>query len=172
MKIFPVVHLPLGLHQAFTALVFYSIGYEFRHNKYSLSILPILIALWFLAILISNMDMYYISYGHYFLDVLGSLGGGVTIFFIAKWLSKYKFSRIISWLGGNSMLILCIHSVDLFCPWHKLLLSFLCINIPLWVTCLVRFVITMLVVMLLTHVRFVQSIFKTVTYTSLQSRYM
>ncbi len=113
-----VVNLPLALLPGIGALFFYWIGYwagrfgmlgTFRWKAE----IP-LYACWLAAALYSGMSMVRCHYAVFPLDVLGACGGTLLVCRISWLLSKVRWlNGFLAWIGRNSLVILCVHLVDL-----------------------------------------------------------
>jgi Fucose 4-O-acetylase and related acetyltransferases len=117
--------LPWGIDIAFVAVVFYGTGYILKNFKYKMDNMKI----WFkimiiaasiaVAVIISHKNsfvyMYNNEYGNYVYFYIAAYGGITACIFIAIILSK---SRILSYIGRNTLIILIMH------PKVLMLLSF------------------------------------------------
>ena len=108
------------------------------------------------------MSMVRCYYSCYLINILASIGATYIIYLICKHINKYKYtSLILSYIGRISILILCIHIIDLtFTPIHKLnkYLSnhhLIAIIIIIW-----RLGFTIILAYLLSKVTFIIKLFK------------
>lgn len=112
---------PFSLLAGFAAIGFYGMGYfvnknGFLKNEQIWRMVPLGLLCWFVCLFPSTkfLDMIHNSYnGYYVLDCLGAL----SIFFILYIVvSKSKSNNImwsfLNWCGKNSLIILCVHSVE------------------------------------------------------------
>lgn len=113
--------LPWNILQGLSVLVFYDFGVRMKavgnYKKEYLIPAVILIAAWILALLYSEIHVVRCAYEKYPLDVLGAIGGTMIIWAICFMISKRRSSVVdfLSWIGRNSLPVLCLHLVDLNC---------------------------------------------------------
>ena len=141
-----VTQLPFCILTALAAMVFYAVGWY--HKKYGFSKWAIIVSVlcWPYAILWSNIDLYFMRYGIYPLTVLGACGGTYVVY---KFIS-YAYTHICStyitkkqgvfeWIGVNSLIILCFHSIDIYCCYVTMILEGIFgIELPYWPIQLIR----------------------------------
>jgi fucose 4-O-acetylase-like acetyltransferase len=116
-----IISLPLSINQGLSALIFYNIGHQIRLrggfeniNKITVTILVIL---WIIAFIFSELYMVDCTFGILPLDILGAVGGTILIYYISKFVNKIKYlSKILAYVGINSLAFLCIHLIDLNAP--------------------------------------------------------
>lgn len=110
--------LLLGIDTMFTSIFFYGLGYFFsskyliiktkiKKNRYTyyiiISILSIIFAITYNLNI--EVDMNNLTFGNYFLYYISAISGSFVIILLAH---KIK-SKIITWIGKNTMIIMCIH---------------------------------------------------------------
>jgi len=90
------------------------------------------ILLWIIAILWGGMDISYFDYTCYPIDIIGGVGGTFAMYYICAGLEKLRLSinqsinipnsvkhiylgmlNVLEWCGQHSLLILCIHTIDM-----------------------------------------------------------
>ncbi|NDK07802.1 acyltransferase family protein [Candidatus Gracilibacteria bacterium] len=119
---------PWGAEIAFMMLLFYSFGNIYKDNiksfvekinyKYLFYIIPV-IGFHLLFINMTNISMNF--YGNYFLLVLNSLLGFITILVLSKQIGE---SKILSFFGKNSIIILGFEWIKIFVEKHTDFLTF------------------------------------------------
>lgn len=74
----------------------------------------ILILLWLISIPFCKIGMVSCEYRCYPFDIVTSLAGTCVIFLSCKCISKFKkISSFLSYIGRNSIWILCVHAIDM-----------------------------------------------------------
>jgi fucose 4-O-acetylase-like acetyltransferase len=121
VNFFTIPPLPFSLLQAFTALVFYAIGWYVKRCTISKELKWICILSWPLALYFGEIELYSCYYKLFILDVLGACGATLLLFKICRFienkinnnlLSSLPFN-FLSWCGVNSLLILCMHELEM-----------------------------------------------------------
>lgn len=114
-----VVNLPLAILPGLSALAFYVIGFLLRvrggFSTFHPAAALALIVVWILSFMSSTMSMVRCYYECYPLNMVGAIGGTYAVWKLSDMLSKFN-NRIVlflSWIGRNSLAILCIHLFDL-----------------------------------------------------------
>ena len=109
--------IPWCLLHGVAALPFIYIGYWWRrhHEEIPLWMGLLLIACWSLAIVFSKLEMVYLAFGCYPLDMLGAVGGTWAFFHVSRWISIHltSIARALAVLGLYSLAIYCWHSIDI-----------------------------------------------------------
>lgn len=91
-----------------SSIIFYSIGDYFK--KQSFHIKPI----HFISFKYSHLYLVQPKIDLYFIDVIGATTATIFVYFLSKKLDQiHHISKYISWIGKNSMYILCFHLIDL-----------------------------------------------------------
>lgn len=118
-----IIDLPFALAQAFGALIFFALGVLLKEKKeqYSHIILPILIILmiaWLIFVFTEdyvNIGMFSNYYKSYFHDVATAVGGTFAIWLLCKYvlIRIPHLNRFLAFCGMNSLLILCVHAIDM-----------------------------------------------------------
>ena len=108
-----VINLPFSLLPGLSAMVFYVIGVIVKKYSVSWPLITLCIFCWIVSIMYSHIWMAQCHYGFYPIDVLGACGGTAFVYWISTIVRKTCFSHPLSWVGFHSLLILCIHSLDM-----------------------------------------------------------
>ncbi|MBR5157240.1 MAG: acyltransferase family protein [Clostridia bacterium] len=121
--IYPVlkIRLPWGIDVAFTGIVFFAAGGFIRAEKVQKFIFKIPSLVGFLIMIslslllnslnrsaLPNVDVNAMVFGNYFLFYLSTFSGCFAMIYLAKLLEK---SKILSYVGRNTMWILGLHSI-------------------------------------------------------------
>ena len=108
-----LVFIPLGISTGASAMMFYLIGHWVREHNISKYAFVVCIICWFVGITFSKtVVMARCSYGIYPVDVLGACGATIVIYMISKVLSKTRACPALSWVGINTLVFLCFHTMD------------------------------------------------------------
>ena len=112
--------LPFAIIPAVTSLGFYVVGhmcstYNLFANKKTEGLLPFLMGIWIICLMPEKtLDILHnVFRGFYILDLLGALGIFILLYFVIKPCSSNNISLyFLKWCGINSLIILCIHSIE------------------------------------------------------------
>lgn len=104
--------------QGIIACFFYGVGFLLREKSKNINNVSFFfIVIWIISILWGNLDMAYGYYKLYVLELVGALGGTYFIYIISKGLQYVKgISKFLQWFGINSLIVLCIHSLERYIP--------------------------------------------------------
>jgi len=109
------VSIPWCLLQGLSGLVFMSAGYLIKEKCIPRWTCWVCFACWPIAIAISGMEMSCCDYRFYPLDILGACGGTLCVYYLSKQVRAVKrLATPVSWLGLNSLVILCFHDFEWF----------------------------------------------------------
>lgn len=113
------IYIPTNLLQGLSALLFYEIGYQIStnavlKNKTNIVILILTILSVFISISIGSMSMARCFYSFYPINVLSAYLVFIICFSVAEFFSKKELpgSMQLSQIGRLSLLILCVHNID------------------------------------------------------------
>lgn len=128
-----LIWLPLSVQAGMTASFFTYIGYYAKQkkilDKQINSVYMIgMFAVWGICIIYGG-QLYMVQnyFGNGFLDVIGAICATYLIICFSKWISKYKIiNQMLSFLGKNSLIILCVHLIELkMFPWSRISITLL-----------------------------------------------
>lgn len=108
-------YLPTNILQGFEALLFFYIGHQARNSNYlgkklSLKFFVIVLMLIGLSIYAGSMSMVRCYYGYWPINYLAAIGMTILIFYFSRRISA---NRTLSWCGRVSIVILCVHIIDM-----------------------------------------------------------
>lgn len=132
-----LVNLPFAFLPGVGALMFYAFGYFIRSKGGFLQISPfvwaLLIVCWVVSISVSELSMVRCYYQDFLLNVLGALGGTYALFLVSALVSTTRSlpTRLMIWVGQNSLTFLCIHLLYLDVPIREYLHIPAVVGIPL-----------------------------------------
>ena len=116
------IWLPWGIDNALVSLVFMEMGYLLHINDieklvkekhiYLLSFPCFLIGIFYFCIMDIEFAIAPRYYTHLIFTVIASIFMIVPMIYISKSLSNTCFSKILSWLGKNSMILFCVHGIE------------------------------------------------------------
>lgn len=106
--------MPLGILKGLSAIQFYAIGWYLKNHKLPKWVYVLFVGCWLLALKFGGVDMVRYYYGCYPLDVVGAIGATFVVYGLSKMICAYlpKTSMFFQWFGLNSLLILCVNSLD------------------------------------------------------------
>lgn len=111
-KIIPFV--PFGFLKGMSAIVFIAFGWYLNRKHLPIYIYIVFVLSWFLALRLGAIDMYRYYYRFYPLDILGAIGATGIVYLLSKAIDKYahRVGVLFQWFGVNSLLILCVNTID------------------------------------------------------------
>lgn len=113
-----VANLPFALLPGISALIFFAAGCYAKQNSISWKWLLLGIPVWIYCIAFSGMSIVRCYYNCYPLDVIGGITGTCVVYLLSK--TVHSLSTVISctftWLGKNSLSILCFHLLVMTIP--------------------------------------------------------
>ncbi len=124
--------LPLSIQAGFCSVLFMYVGYLISiyfdmykeyYYKYKKFIIIFSLIMWFQFIYnFKSFWLVHCDFGRGVIDIIGSLCACYIIIVISKLLEIIKVSKIIERIGKESLLILCVHIIDLtFIPWDSII---------------------------------------------------
>jgi fucose 4-O-acetylase-like acetyltransferase len=121
VNLYNYLKIPFMFFPSIAAIGFFALGHMLAVRKFFLNenlwwVLPLLLGAW--AMCLSTGKLLVVGRceynGFYICDLLGSLGIFISLYFVVKKCSSnaviWKFFK---WCGVNSLIILCVHSVEL-----------------------------------------------------------
>lgn len=111
------IYLPFSALSGLSAIIFYAIGdYLKAIKRISYPFWIIGIICWVISYKLSFVEISQPKLDLYFIDVIGALTATVIIYYISIQISFIpSLMQCFSWLGKNSLYILCIHLIDRNC---------------------------------------------------------
>lgn len=111
------INLPFTLLPGMSALVFFAAGNLAKQIDISKMWLVIGIPVWFYCIFYSKMSIVRCYYENYPLDIIGGIVGTYITYIMAKVICTHNITKeLFSWLGKNSLAILCYHLLVMVIP--------------------------------------------------------
>lgn len=110
----PIV--PLSIAPMLTALFFFAFGHGFFELLLRKTFLPFnffLIFCYFVSSYLGGLSMFSTFYPYLIINIFGAIGGSYLLYIISQQISIIsRLEAILSWIGRNSLLILCVHCID------------------------------------------------------------
>lgn len=113
-----VINLPFAFLPGCSALIFFIIGeglHQFKYNSKQKYIgLFICILCWVYCMFYSHISMVKSYYEIIPIDILGACGGTYVVYVLSKGIIKLPLiSDVLSWIGKNSLALLCFHLIEM-----------------------------------------------------------
>ena len=111
-KVIP--YTPWGILKGLSAIWFLAVGWYMKRHRPPIIILIACSICWLLALRFGSLNMVNFTYRIYPLDVVGAVGATWLVYLLSCVIHKYAFgvSKVLQWFGLNSLLILCINTLD------------------------------------------------------------
>jgi fucose 4-O-acetylase-like acetyltransferase len=155
-----VVNLPFAILPGISALVFFAAGNYAKQNNISWKWLLLGIPVWIYCITFSGMSIVRCYYNCYPLDVIGGITGTYAVYLLSK--TILSFSALIScaftWLGKNSLAILCFHLLVMTIPFIDIICRFSSFD-NYWIKTLQFFILPIIFTFLSRQIPFTRKIF-------------
>lgn len=111
-----LIHLPLAILPGLSALTFFVIGYVVKQYGLPLWLALVCVLSWPFAAEFAKAYIGTCTYSFYPLAVSGACGGTLVVYFLSKQMERLSFlSAPMSWMGKNSLTILCFHVIWMNC---------------------------------------------------------
>ena len=108
-----IVFLPTDVNEGISAVIFIMVGVYIRDHGLNMLTFAIMIAAWIFSFSNYDLALSICEFDNYPIQILGAVGGTYVFLNLSKVLAKvHMFSRFLSWLGVNSMAILCMHTIE------------------------------------------------------------
>ena len=112
-----MLSLPFSIAQGLTALVFVAAGWYVRQNpKFAGWMKWLCVLCWPLSIMYGGINMESCTLNAYPLSVLGACGAVFLLYRIFSFekIKSNVLSRCLTWCGINSLVILCMHHLEMY----------------------------------------------------------
>lgn len=130
----PYVVTPLCIGRGVEGLFFIVCGWWFRHNSMPWWGIVLCVCFWVVSMLLGKIDLCAFQFNCLLIDLIGSIGGTMVVYFISLFLSKIKgICLVLSWMGMHSMGILCLHTIESSIPVIHVLVGFLSFGLSAFV---------------------------------------
>lgn len=128
------IFMPWFIPSALCGLGFFFVGYQLKARDFAnarpaakWALLITSVACWIYCVLYSGMSINAAAFGaHYVFDVYGALGATLLCYLLSKKMAQGSnaVQRYFNFMGKYSLLVLCIHTVELqFVPWESIIAS-------------------------------------------------
>ena len=155
-----IANLPFSLLPGISALVFFAAGNYAKQNIISWKWLLLGIPVWIYCIGFSGISIVRCYYNCYPLDVIGAITGTSVVYLLSKTTHSFSqlLSRGLSWLGRNSLAILCFHLLVLSIPFIGIFCKYSGLN-NYGIYVLLFFALPILFTFLSTRISFTKKVF-------------
>lgn len=137
-----VMQLPFCILTGLAAMVFYAIGWWQKRFGFPRWLIVVGAVCWMCMLVWGDLvKIYRVEYWIYPITILGASGATYLIYLLVKHLSIYLsiIGRVLEWIGMNSLVILCIHGLDIHCCWVSMSLSLVGIELSYWPLTIIRY---------------------------------
>lgn len=154
-----MVYMPTDILEGLQALLFFHVGHiarqnnlqEIRINGWTIALVAVLTGL---SIHAGSMSMVRCYYGYWPVNCLAAIGMAIVIFHLSR---RLKDNHFLVWCGRVSMVILCVHIIELtFLPLKTIHEIFV---LPLLFDVIIHLSISVLATFLILRFRIMKSLF-------------
>ena len=113
-----IIFIPLSVLSGLSAIIFYAIGDKLKgSSQFKTPYWVIGGVCWVVSLFFSNVLPVVPRLDLYFIDVAGATFATALVYILAQWLNKKTpaVSSAFSWLGRNTLTILCFHILEMDC---------------------------------------------------------
>lgn len=119
------VQLPFSIQPAFTALLFVYLGFLLKGARDWIDLLTFEHKTFLICLLISvwiwntqhfrGLSMVSCKFGNGIIDIVGSVGGGLVAYYVSCLVVRLmpNLSKLLSYFGRFSLILLCVHLIEL-----------------------------------------------------------
>lgn len=108
-----VIFLPGGINEGLSALIYVMIGVYVKEKGVNRDFFYLSIVCWIISLIFFDMILAGCKYDCYPIQVLGGVGGTFLIYKLLKRIDAIDLHiHGLSWLGINSMAMLCMHTIE------------------------------------------------------------
>ena len=159
---FTFLDLPFAFFQGVSVLIFLLVGYSlnFFDFKYKGRLRMIIFStfcvfMWLLSVYYANLNTMICKYDNYLISIIGACGATFIIYLVSLFLShrNYLISKVLLWFGYNSMIVLCVHTLERYIPFWRILFP------NPYLVLLMEFIICFLVTLVCYKFKITRSIF-------------
>lgn len=165
-----VVNLPFGILPGLSVMLFFSCGFAIKENMISkwfkwFSVFCWPIAIWYgteISVFPHNPWICVCRYACWPLDVVGAIGGVYVIFFLSQQIALHIsfLSRAFAWCGRYSLLILCIHVLELNTAVFTIFYQTIHVDVNLMLMLFTRIIFVILLTMMAKRFFICQKVFQ------------
>ena len=157
-----VPYVPWELLKGLSALWFFAVGWYMKRYRLPVFVLIACSLCWLAALKFGSLNMVNYAYKVYPLDVVGAVGATWLIYLLSKVINNYTSwtSRILQWFGVNSLLVLCVNTLDRKTYLIRAIKSVLNIHPSGLSNTMIHYSIELLIVIVLIYIPFLSRIFK------------
>ena len=111
-KFIPFV--PWGLMKGLSAIWFLAMGWYSKRHPLPVYVWIAFVICWLLALRFGSLDMSTYIYKIYPLEAFGAVGATWLVYLLSKLIQNHTslMSKLLRWFGMNSLLILCVNTLD------------------------------------------------------------
>ena len=157
-----IPYTPWGMLKGLSAVLFLAMGWYVQRHRLPVFILINCLICWLLALRFGSLNMVNYTYKIYLLDVFGAAGATWLVYLLSRVIHRYasRISKILQWFGVNSLLILCVNTMDRKTYLVRAVKGILNVH-PLGLyNTMIHYSIELLLVVILIHIPFSKQLFK------------
>ena len=107
-------YVPWGLMRGLSAVWFLAMGWYSKRHPFPICIWIVFVFCWLVTLRIGFLDMSTYTYQTYPLELFGAVGATWLVYLLSKVIQNHTLliSKFFRWCGVNSLLILCVNTLD------------------------------------------------------------
>lgn len=109
-----LLFIPFSILSGMSAIIFYAIGDFYKTVQPKLNVWHYIVGFccWIVSFFYSYVNLVQPRMDLYFVDVISATAATLCVYQFAKKIMQFGMSSFLSWIGCNSMYILCFHNFD------------------------------------------------------------
>lgn len=109
-----IPYVPWGLMKGVSAVWFLAMGWYAKRHRLPVWVWIVFVLCWFAALGFGDLDMSTYTYKRYPLELFGAAGATWLVYLLSKVIQDHTVwtARLLRWFGVNSLLILCVNTLD------------------------------------------------------------
>ncbi len=112
-----LIYLPLAFNQGLSVVVFFSAGNIFKNKFIGYTNMLVFICIWIASLFVIDCNVAFCQYNYFYpLFLLGIWGVySALLVMYNKCVKRFNYlSNLFTWIGKESMVVYCIHSLIMF----------------------------------------------------------
>lgn len=109
-----IPYVPWGLMKGLSAVWFLAMGWYAKRHRFPVWVWALFVLCWIAVLGFGKLDMSTYTYKFYPLEFFGAVGATWLVYLLSKVIQDHTVwtGRILRWFGMNSLLILCVNTLD------------------------------------------------------------
>lgn len=167
-RFFPYV--PWGLKRGLSAVMFFAIGWYTKRHPFPTYVWIACVFCWFFALQFGALDMSAYIYKIFPIEVVGAVGATWLVYLLSRVIQNHTVltSKLLQWFGINSLIILCVNTLDRRSLLVRIVKGVLNIHPSGLYNTLIHYSIGLVLVIILIHIPYTNRLFGAIRWRDLE----